>query len=554
MKKKALILVSTVFLLSTACGDITSVPQMEVDKVAVVEDKNPKQSNKQDNIDDAISTYLEQKFDFKAIGGVVFEAHELYGHEIKDSKTYAYIWSVQQEYKYTDGKLENGAGLSIPLVLIMSVDRDNKYTVLDYKAPKDGEQYASSIKELFPKEYQEKILTRTNSAELEEIVKQKAQNYFISGSKGGSDAKNTDSRNTQPSSTSTTTVKDGDIQKGMGIYTGLIDGNSIEIKIIKSSGEEEAAAFRFSEQVRPGFDKLALKTGDRVELEYTTNGYKQNVLMSIKRSSGENQGKNGQDKNKIMSDFKGIIAKSSSISDVAKFVDGNIEFVSTSDAVLMAIEFEKAQKAYLPKLEEKYYKGDIQVKFGKEYSKDFDINKIYETKDSVLKKLLDETKAGGYRVETAEGMFFPTINYEFYKKYKPYLTLDLKEYVDIMATESNKVPAKDAALVIGFDEVLRRAQVQGEFINRFKDSAKQNDVKELYKKYVIFSLFGCNNTPLFSYDTKMMAEKTRAVYKEFAASNPGDSFAEVIKGFMDVVERSNYKLTDLVEKYRNNQI
>lgn len=551
MNKKTLILVSTVFLLSTACGNITSVPQMEVDKVAVVEDKNLNQSDKKNTIDDVISKYLEQKFDFKAIGGVVFEAHELYGVEKKDDKTYAYIWSVQQEYKYTDGKLENGAGLSIPLVLVMSADRDNKYTVLEYKAPKDGEQYTSSIKGMFPKEYHEKILTRTNSAELEEIVKQKAQNYFISGAKAGSDTKSTASSG--PASTPKTTVKDGDIQKGIGIYTGLIDGNSIEVKLIKSSGEAEAAAFRFADKVRPAFDKLDLKTGDKIEFEYTTNGYEQNVLMSINKSAAGTE-KNGPDKNKIMSDFKALMARSHQITEVAKFLDSNIEFVSTSDAVSMVMEFEKAQKTYLSKLEEKYYKGGIQENLSKEYSKGFDINNIDRTKDNDLKKLLDETKAAGYRVETAEGMFFPIINYEFYKKYKPYLTLDLKEYVDIMAIESDKVPAKDAALVIGFDEVLRRAQIQGEFINRFKDSLKQNDVKELYKKYLIFSLFGCNNTPLFSYDTKLMSEKTRTQYKEFINKNQGNSFTEIIKGFMDVVEKSNYKLTDLVEKYRNNQI
>ncbi|KNY28295.1 hypothetical protein [Pseudobacteroides cellulosolvens] len=551
MNKKTLILVSTVFLLSTACGNITSVPQMEVDKVAVVEDKNLKQSDKQNTIDDVISKYLEQKFDFKAIGGVVFEAHELYGVEKKDDKTYAYIWSVQQEYKYTDGKLENGAGLSIPLVLVMNADRDNKYTVLEYKAPKDGEQYASSIKEMFPKEYHEKILTRTNSAELEEIVKQKAQNYFISGSKAGSNTKTTGT--SDPANTPKSSVKDGDIQKGMGIYTGLIDGNSIEVKLIKSSGEAEAAAFRFSDKVRPAFDKLALKTGDKIEFEYTTNGYEQNILMSINKSAADTR-KNEPDKNKIISGFKALMSRSPQITEVAKFLDSNIEFASTSDAVSMVVEFEKAQRTYLSKLEEKYYKGGIQEKFIKEYSKDFDINSIYGIKDTDLKKLLDETKAAGYRVETAEGMFFPIINYEFYKKYKPYLTLDLKEYVDIMAKESNKVPAKDAALVIGFDEVLQRAQIQEEFINRFKDSLKQNDVKELYKKYLIFSLFGCNNTPLFSYDTKLMPENTRTQYKEFINKNQGNSFTEIIKGFMDVVEKSNYKLTDLVEKYRNNQI
>jgi len=53
-------------------------------------------------------------------------------------------------------------------------------------------------------------------------------------------------------------------------------------------------------------------------------------------------------------------------------------------------------------------------------------------------------------------MFFPVIDYEVYKKYSEYVTEDVKEYINIMAEESNNPPAKDAALVVGWDEVLKR--------------------------------------------------------------------------------------------------
>jgi len=43
------------------------------------------------------------------------------------------------------------------------------------------------------------------------------------------------------------------------------------------------------------------------------------------------------------------------------------------------------------------------------------------------------------------------------KKYSEYVTEDVKEYINIMAEESNNPPAKDAALVVGWDEVLKRA-------------------------------------------------------------------------------------------------
>ena len=38
-----------------------------------------------------------------------------------------------------------------------------------------------------------------------------------------------------------------------------------------------------------------------------------------------------------------------------------------------------------------------------------------------LKNLIDETMKSGYKVETAEGMFYPVINYSFYKSYSEVL-------------------------------------------------------------------------------------------------------------------------------------
>jgi len=76
------------------------------------------------------------------------------------------------------------------------------------------------------------------------------------------------------------------------------------------------------------------------------------------------------------------------------------------------------------------------------------LGKVYEIEDEKVRELLSKTKNSGYRVETAEGMFFPVIDYEVYKKYSEYVTEDVKEYINIMAEESNNPPAKDAALVV----------------------------------------------------------------------------------------------------------
>ncbi|MDD4238703.1 MAG: hypothetical protein PHT62_09115 [Desulfotomaculaceae bacterium] len=75
-------------------------------------------------------------------------------------------------------------------------------------------------------------------------------------------------------------------------------------------------------------------------------------------------------------------------------------------------------------------------------------------------------------------MFFPIIDYGFYENFSSYVTPDMKDCIDIMAVESEQVPAKDAALVIGWDGVIKRALNQEAFINTHKDSIRINEVKQ----------------------------------------------------------------------------
>ena len=178
------------------------------------------------------------------------------------------------------------------------------------------------------------------------------------------------------------------------------------------------------------------------------------------------------------------------------------------------------------------------------------LEKINETQDPALKSLLKETMSMGYKVETAEGMFFPIQDYGYLKKFSPYAGENIKVYIDIMAVESEKVPAKDAALVISWDEVLERAFSQEDYLEKYGDSVEADSVKELYGKYRTFILFGLNNTPLFSYEDKTMDKDARAAYEKAAKSNGDSELGKLLDSYMKVIEKNGYKLTDEVDKFR----
>lgn len=258
---------------------------------------------------------------------------------------------------------------------------------------------------------------------------------------------------------------------------------------------------------------------------------------------------------KIMSEFRLLLESNPKLKSVIEFIDKNIPNVTKENGFAMVEDLEQIQERYLTSLEEKFFSsGDIQDKISKLYKSGLDLSKIDDIKDEELKTLLLETRDSGYRIETAEGMYFPIMNYEYYKKYNTYVTADMKEYIDIMAVESNKVPAKDAALIIGWDEIIKRALSQEAFIKNYGNSIKAESVKKLQKRYITFILYGLNNTPLFDYETKELVPAAKTVYLN-AIKNVGDSaIIKTLNNYMDILAKTNYKLSDSADKFRKEAV
>lgn len=255
-----------------------------------------------------------------------------------------------------------------------------------------------------------------------------------------------------------------------------------------------------------------------------------------------------------MEEFHALVSENATLKEIIEYIDQNMETVSKENASLMVNILEEEQKDYLPKLEEKFYvNSTIQQKINEEYEAVFGEDPTNDVKDEKVKTLLVETIASGYKMETAEGTFFPIIDYAFYTKYSSYVTSDVKDYIELMAVESNDVPAKDAALVISWDEVLQRAINQEKFIDQHASSAKIDDIKQLYSRYLVYAFYGVNNTPLFDYDTERLNTEVKESYVHAITSNRNDDNSTLlssISDFLDILEKSDYKLTKEAETFR----
>lgn len=261
---------------------------------------------------------------------------------------------------------------------------------------------------------------------------------------------------------------------------------------------------------------------------------------------------------KTMLEFQSLVLANSTPDVLLQYIDKHISSgVSAKDASYMLIELEKAQESYMAKHEIKYNSStEVQEKLSEAYMQGFELDKIYDIQDAEVKALLEGTKAMGYKIETAEGMFFPIMDYGYLKKYSTYAEDDIRAYIDIMAAESDKVPAKDAALIISWDEVIKRALAQEDFIVKYENSLKADAVRKLHDKYVSFILYGLNNTPLFDYESKTMDSEAKAAYEKALAEgvNSESRLMKLLEDYMELLKKSEYKLTKDIEDFRNNAV
>ncbi|PKM86752.1 MAG: hypothetical protein CVU87_11195 [Firmicutes bacterium HGW-Firmicutes-12] len=73
------------------------------------------------------------------------------------------------------------------------------------------------------------------------------------------------------------------VKNDTGMYVGLIDNHSIEIKISGVPDEHSAKAFELTDKVKENFDNLGLNTGDQVHFTFYENNNGQRMLTSIEK-------------------------------------------------------------------------------------------------------------------------------------------------------------------------------------------------------------------------------------------------------------------------------
>lgn len=108
-----------------------------------------------------------------------FEEHKILGVHENNNKFIVYLMRYYSEFTMENGKLKSGAGSFGPLVLTFYGNEKSGYDLKKIWEPKDGDEYASSIKNKFPRKFWDEIFSEEKHDDgIFEKCDEKAKEYF----------------------------------------------------------------------------------------------------------------------------------------------------------------------------------------------------------------------------------------------------------------------------------------------------------------------------------------------------------------------------------------
>lgn len=147
--------------------------------ILVSEDQKYVESLTDKEIQKTVFFTLPERALIPEFGGKVFCSDKVFGFDsnVKEKIVYIYVYAYCEEYYIKNDKPVLGSGVSYPIKLIFKISKQ----ILVYNSlvsPKNGSEYASSIKEMFPEKYATEAINGVDVLKLIPLPKTQAENYY----------------------------------------------------------------------------------------------------------------------------------------------------------------------------------------------------------------------------------------------------------------------------------------------------------------------------------------------------------------------------------------
>lgn len=175
----------------------------------------------------------------------------------------------------------------------------------------------------------------------------------------------------------------------------------------------------------------------------------------------------------------------------------------------------------------------------------FPEDKVSQIKNGDLKREVATIFDSMYKLVNLEGSFYPLVDYAKLQGYNNYVTDEWKEYIAVKAMDSENPPLTDGALRITFDDLANRILKTENYLNKYLDSYRQDEMVDSYHNKVTVYLKGVDNTPIADRNTKIVSTEVLDSYVN-TSHNEGYVTANILFRYVEAIKNNNNKIDDKI--------
>lgn len=252
------------------------------------------------------------------------------------------------------------------------------------------------------------------------------------------------------------------------------------------------------------------------------------------------------EKTKIMEGFSQIVEENDPLK-IKEYIDANIGKLSQLEGNEMINSLEKSLIDNLDVAADSLSSLDEEMEL-MEIASDkffFPVDKVSQIQNEDLKKEVNTLLDSNYKLINLEGNFYPIVDYKGLQGYNNNVTDEWKEYLAVRAMDSNNPPFADGALRIDFDDLANRIIKTENYLNKYMDSSRHEEMKDSYHNKITIYLKGVDNTPIADSGTKKIYEDILDSYHS-TSHQEGYITANILYRYVEAIKENDNAIDDKI--------
>lgn len=285
--------------------------------------------------------------------------------------------------------------------------------------------------------------------------------------------------------------------------------------------------------------------------ETSTNGTEETATEEGTEDAAENDSVvYDPDKEELVYDeYKLSLYDGYSTVKAQEFLKDNIKFLSVEMANQAILDLEERlkenQNYYINQIMDEKIQNAILVAYNvEEHTFSMD-----DFKDDNYRTLVQTIIDNGYKFFPEEGLFYPIVDYRSLQAYDKFTSDEIRSYVALMARDSDAPNSLGGDLEFTTTELATRLLMAEEHMMSYPEGQTFETIYDAYKMYMQFYTSSLAYMGGFDTETREISQKLRDSYETFVTENPKSITAAIIKDYLSVLKKQDYKIDNDVLNY-----